>query len=65
METKKKEYYWDEDTIFHFQFESKYLTKEETRVNVREFVEIDCQLEEGETEEDLATDLMSKIFPND
>jgi hypothetical protein len=29
---------------------------------IKEFVELDCQLEEGETEKDLVEDLMNKIY---
>lgn len=57
-----KEYKWNEDTIDHFKFISGYATVDEVYNMIKEFVEIDCQLEEGETEKDLVEDLMNKIY---
>jgi len=58
-----KEYKWNEDTINHFDFVSSYATMNEVYDMIKEFVEIDCQLEDGETEQELIMDLMSKIYP--
>jgi len=58
-----KEYKWNEDTIDHFDFISSYTTMDEVYTMIKEFVEIDCQLEDGETEQDLIMDIMSKIYP--
>jgi uncharacterized lipoprotein NlpE involved in copper resistance len=55
-------FYWNEDTINHFQFESSYQSKEETLQAVTDFVETECALEDGETEEDLIEDLMQVIY---
>lgn len=55
-------FYWGEDTVNHFKFESAYLPKKMVRTNVLKFVKIDCTWEEGETEEDLVNDLMKKIY---
>ena len=55
-------YNWNEDTLDHFKFESMYENEVEIEKQVREFVEIDCHLEEGETEEDLVKDLMKKVY---
>jgi len=55
-------FYWNEDTINHFQFESAYQSKEETLQAVTDFVEAECALEDGETEEDLIADLMQVIY---
>ena len=57
-----KRFYWNPETLMEFKLESKYLSKEELKVSVEEFVEIDCDLEDGETEEDLVNDLMNQIF---
>ena len=57
-----KEIYWNKETIDHFRFASKYGTVNEVHNMVKEFVEIDCVLEDGETEEDLVTDLMRQIY---
>ena len=59
MENK---FYWDEDTLDHFRFEANYISKEELLRSVTEFVEIDCHLEDGETEEMLIDDLMNQIY---
>lgn len=57
-----KKFYWDEETVDHFRFASNYGTVNEVYNMVKEFVEIDCVLEDGETEEDLITSLMNKIY---
>ena len=58
----KKDFYWNEDTIDHFKLISNYTSKNEVRKQIANFVKIDCTLENGETEEELVTDLMSKIY---
>jgi len=55
-------FYWNEDTIDHFKFISSYATVNEMHNMVKEFVEIDCSLEGNETEEELITSLMEKIY---
>ena len=55
-------FYWSEHTVDHFKFISNYWPIHEVRNIVKEFVEIDCVLEDGETEEELVTDLMNKIY---
>ena len=57
-----KNYYWNEDTINHFKFISNYANKNEVIKQVTEFVEIDCTIENGETEEELIKDLINKIY---
>ena len=59
MENK---FYWDEDTLSAFRFEANYISKEELLKSVTEFVEIDCHLEDGETEEMLIEDFMNQIY---
>jgi hypothetical protein len=61
MENK---FYWDEDTLSTFKFEANYISKEELLKSVTEFVEIDCHLEDGETEEMLIEDLIKQILQN-
>ena len=63
FENIKPLFYWNEDTINHFEFISSYATVNEVYNMIKEFVELDCQLEDGETEQDLIMDLMSKIYP--
>lgn len=60
--TDGKQFYWDEDTLNAFRFEANYISKEELLKSVAEFVEIDCHLEDGETEEMLISDLMKQIL---
>tara|TARA_R110002153_G_scaffold262864_1_gene423918 strand:+ start:120 stop:314 length:195 start_codon:yes stop_codon:yes gene_type:complete len=55
-------YYWNEDTIEHFITESNFQSKEVIREFVADFVYVNCQLENGDTEEELVKDLMSKIY---
>lgn len=59
--TDGEKFYWDEDTITAFKFEANYMSKEELLKSVTEFVEIDCHLEDGETEEMLVQDLMNQV----
>jgi len=55
-------YHWNEDTLNAFILESNYINKEELLKSVTEFVEIDCHLEDGETEEMLVEDLLNQIY---
>ena len=57
-----KQIKWNEDTINHFKFISGYAEIEEVYNMIEEFVEVDCQLEEGETEKDLVDNLMKTIY---
>jgi len=56
-----KNYSWNEETISYFQFTSSYISDEDLYEKIKEFVENDCAIEEGETEEDLVNDLYKKI----
>jgi len=57
-----KKFHWNDDTIAHFRFESSYLTKKQTILAIKEFVEIDCILEDDETEEMFVIDLINQVF---
>ena len=57
-----KEYKWNEDTLSYFEFASCYTTMDEVYDMIKEFVEIDCQLEDGETNEMLVADLLNQIY---
>ena len=61
MKTKNK-FYWSEETINHFKFVSSYACRDTVEEDIRLFVEMDCDLEYGETEEDLSNDLIKQIF---
>ena len=55
-------YNWNEETVDHFKFESYYESREKIEQRIKEFVELDCIPEEGETEEDLADDLIEAVY---
>ena len=58
----EKKFHWNDDTIAHFRFESSYLTKKQTILAIKEFVKIDCVLEDDETEEMFVIDLINQVF---
>lgn len=55
-------YYWSEETVEHFKAESFYEYRGEIEKRIKEFVEIDCTPEDGETEEDLIEDLINEVY---
>ena len=55
-------YYWNPETINHFQFMSSYLSGEDVLEIAQDFVSIDCTIEDGETEEELVIDLIRVIY---
>ena len=62
MKETQNKYYSKEDTISHFRFLSSYLNGFQVMQKITEFVESNCQLEEGETEEDLVKDLINRVY---
>ena len=58
---KTIKYYFNPETINHFQFLSSYLSGEELYEKIQEFVEIDCILEDGETEEEIVNELLKQV----
>lgn len=60
----EKKFYWNPDTLDAFRFESSYMTPAELLNSVEVFVENECSLEDGETEEMLIQDLLNQISPN-
>jgi hypothetical protein len=54
-------YYWDEDTINHFQAMSTITSGEEVYEAIQEYVENECQLEENEVNQDLIDDLVAQV----
>ena len=58
-------YHWNEETIEHFVTESNFHSKEVIKEFVADFVYVNCQLEDGDTEEELVNDLMSKIYEDE
>ena len=55
-------YYWNPETINHFQFMSSYLSSEDVLEIAQDFVSVDCTIEDGETEEELVIDLIRVIY---
>ena len=55
-------YYWNPETISHFQFMSSYLSGEDVLEIAQDFVSVDCTIEDGETEEELVIDLIRVIY---
>ena len=58
----KVNYYWNEETIDHFTIIANYAKPSEVKQEIEEYVENCCQLEDGETEEDLVNDLYNQVF---
>ena len=61
MKTSKK-FFWTEDTLSHFRFESSYISKDEIKKNIETFIELECTIEEYETEEELSKDLFNQVY---
>ena len=57
-----KRFYWNDETLEHFKLNSNYQTKEETIEEITTFVENECTLEDGETEEMLIDDLVTQVY---
>ena len=57
----KSKYTWNPETINHFQYMSSYISSKEIYEMVQDFVAVDCQLEDGDTEEMLVDDLYKQI----
>ena len=55
-------YYWNPETINHFQSMSSYLSGEDVLEIIQDFVSIDCTIENGDTEEDLVADLTRVVY---
>ena len=61
MKTSKK-FYWSEDTLNHFRFESNYIPKSEIKKNIETFIELECTIEGDETEEELSKHLFNQVY---
>ena len=60
--TKEKKFYWNEETLEHFKFQSNYQNENETIKEITLFVENECSLENNETEEMLINDLVKQVY---
>lgn len=54
-------YYWNTDTLNYFKELKTITTNKKLLEEIEKFIEIDCSLEENETNEMLQKDLISKI----
>ena len=59
-----KEFYWNTETIEYFK-ELYDLKPHRYYQEIEEFIKYDCDLEDGETREDLVADLISKTQSNE
>ena len=57
-----KKFYWNEETLEHFKFQSNYQNENETIKEITLFVENECSLEKGETDEMLINDLVKQVY---
>jgi len=55
----KNRFYWNEDTLEHFK-EVYTKNKNDYYLKIEEFVKYNCDLEEGETYQDLIEDLINQ-----
>ena len=62
MAKKEIKYEWNQDTVDHFKLTSAYTSKGDVIREIYRFIEADCTLEIGDTEEILAKDLTNKVF---
>ena len=53
---------WNEDIVNHFRFESMYENEGKIEQRITEFVEINCNLEDSESEQDLVDELMNEVY---
>ena len=60
--TYKPKFHWDKETLEAFKFDAKYRSYADIKEDVEFFVHTDCQLEDGETHEDLIYDLLNQIL---
>ena len=67
MYKKSKEVYgykytWSDDTLDYFHHAMNTKPSSQVYKEIQEFVEIDCQLEDDETEEMLVDDLYNQLY---
>jgi hypothetical protein len=57
-----KKYEWNDETVDAFKLESSYLCRTSIFGRVVDFIDVECQLEDGDNEEEMVEDLMKKIY---
>lgn len=61
--TLMSKFYWNEETIQHFRFQSNYLNEKQMLESVKDFVALEVYVGmDVKTEEDLVIDLMEQIY---
>ncbi len=55
-------YYWNQETIDHFQHLNTYMSRKDIIEIIEDFVYNDCTIEDGETHEDLVNDLINQTL---
>jgi len=58
----KSKFYWNDHTLDHFNHKMTIETAREVYEQIQEFVECECSLEDGETEEMLVDDLYNTVY---
>jgi len=58
----ENKFFWNGDTLDYFSELAIRKTNSEVKKAIEEFVKLDCDLEEGETEEMLINDLVKQVF---
>ena len=58
----KPKFHWDEETVNAYKADVDYISYDEMKFQIEFFVSTDCQLEDGETEEELVHDLLNLIY---
>ena len=58
----ESKFYWDSDTLDYFSELAIRKTNSEVKKAIEEFVKLDCDLEEDETEEMLVNDLVKQVY---
>lgn len=62
MRETQNNYYWNEDTISHFKEVSKTKDALDTIIEIHNFIESECEIQEDENLTDLLIDLSSKVY---
>lgn len=62
VKKNENKFYWNEDTLDYFKFQSNYQNEKETIKEITLFVENECSLENNETEEMLINDLIKQVY---
>ena len=65
MNKYTNKYTWDSETLEYFRKDIPLMSKEDIVKQTEHFVEYNCQLEDGETNKMLVTDLLHQIYSDE